>query len=152
MTPKCCFKATPRPRISLGGLIASLALAGALGFVPQARAADAAPDWLRSAASEALPEYPKETVAVVLLDERQTTVKNNGEIETLYRRAVRILRPEARKDFGDVEVYFDSETKVSYMKAWTISSDGREFALNDKDVTETSPMPRSSSPTTESRC
>jgi len=125
-----------RPRIKLGGLFALLALSGSLGAVPQARAAESAPDWLRTAAQETLPEYPKDTVAVVLLDERQTTVKPDGEIETLYRRAVRILRPEARKDFGSLGVSFTSETKISYMKAWTISSDGHEFALNDKDVTE----------------
>ncbi|MGH9690094.1 MAG: DUF3857 domain-containing transglutaminase family protein [Candidatus Acidiferrales bacterium] len=127
-----------RPRIRLGGWIAFLAIASGLGAISQARAAATAPEWLRSAAQETLPEYPKETVAVVLLDARQTTVKDNGEIETLYRRAVRILRPEARRDFGEVAAYFDSETKISYMKAWTISSDGHEIALNDKDTTESS--------------
>jgi hypothetical protein len=31
--------------------------------------ADNAPDWVRAVAQEKLPEYPKDTVAVVLLDD-----------------------------------------------------------------------------------
>ena len=44
-------------------------------------AADSAPDWMRAAAQDKLPEYAGDTVAVILLDEQYTTVKDNGEIE-----------------------------------------------------------------------
>jgi hypothetical protein len=70
-------------------------LALAFWFSPRVHA-DTAPEWMRAAAHQTLPEYSKDTVAVVLLDEQQTTVKDNGEIETKYRRAYKILRPEGR--------------------------------------------------------
>ena len=60
--------------------------------------ADSAPDWLRSAAKEKLGDYSKDTVAVVLLDDRQTTVKDNGEIETRYRRAYKLFRPKLARN------------------------------------------------------
>jgi len=132
--PKSSFKAPNRPRIISAAALAAFAAALAV-LVPPARAG--APDWLRAAAQEKLPDYPKDTVAVVLLDEQQVTVKDKGEIDTLYRRAFRILRPEAREeDFGGIKVDFDSQTKIAYMKAWTIMSDGQELTVKDKDVIE----------------
>ncbi|HTC92752.1 MAG TPA: DUF3857 domain-containing transglutaminase family protein [Terriglobales bacterium] len=106
-------------------------------IAPQALAADKAPDWMHDAARQTLPTYPPETVAVVLLDECVTTVKDNGEIETLYRRAYKILRPEARDEYGGVPVDFDAETKLSYLKAWAIPPAGPEYQVNEKDAIET---------------
>ena len=98
--------------------------------------ADSAPDWLRSAAREKLGDYSKDTVAVVLLDERQTTVKDNGEIETRYRRAYKLLRPEAREGYSAVRVPFDNQTKITYLKAWSIAPDGHEMEVKEKDAAE----------------
>src|SRR5712692_8803834 len=106
------------------------------GLSLPAPAADKAPDWMREAARQTLPTYPPETVAVVLLDERITTVKDKGEIETLYRRAYKILRPEARDEYGKVAVHFDAETKLSYLKAWAILATGPEYEVNDKEAIE----------------
>jgi Domain of Unknown Function with PDB structure (DUF3857) len=99
-------------------------------------AADSAPDWLRAAAQEKLPEYDKDTNAVILLDETQTTVRDNGEIDTLHRVAIRLLRAEAREDYGGIAVDFDKETKIAYLKAWTIESNGHEIAVGEKDAVE----------------
>jgi hypothetical protein len=107
-----------------------------LAWVPQARAADKAPDWMHEAARQTLPTYPPETVAVMLLDERITTVKDKGEIETLYRRAYKILRPEARNAYGVKTVNFDGETKLSYLKAWAIAASGSEYEVNEKEASE----------------
>jgi Domain of Unknown Function with PDB structure (DUF3857)/Transglutaminase-like superfamily len=116
---------------------AILAFATAVyGCTAQRLLADSAPDWLRAAAQQKLPEYDKDTVAVILLDETQTTVHDNGEIDTLHRGAIRLLRPEARREYGREAVHFDKETKVSYLKAWTIEANGHEIAVGDKDVTE----------------
>ena len=101
-------------------------LALAFWFSPRVHA-DTAPEWMRAAAHQTLPEYSKDTVAVVLLDEQQTTVKDNGEIETKYRRAYKILRPEGRDQYGGVVVSFSNDTKLSFFKAWTITADGREM-------------------------
>jgi hypothetical protein len=100
--------------------------------------ADTAPDWLRAAAHQTLPEYPKDTIAVVLLDEEQTTVKDNGDIETRHRRAYKLLRPEARDKYGYAAVEFNNETKLSFFKAWTITADGKEMELKEKDAVEVS--------------
>jgi transglutaminase-like putative cysteine protease len=98
--------------------------------------ADTAPEWLRTAAQGNLPKYPEDTVAVTLLSEQQTTVKDNGDIETRYRRAYKLLRPEAREHYGSIVVRFDNETKLSFLKAWTITSSGQQMELKEKDAVE----------------
>jgi uncharacterized protein DUF3857/transglutaminase superfamily protein len=124
----------PRRTISL-----ALALAGAASlacFAPPVQATDSAPDWLRAAAQEKLPDYDKDTVAVILLDETQTIVHDNGEIDTLHRGAIRLVRPEARREYGGIDVDFDKDTKISYLKAWTIEANGHEIAVGEKDAIE----------------
>jgi len=91
---------------------------------------------MRAAAQEKLPAYDKDTDAVILLDETQTTVQSNGEIETLHRMAVRLLRQEAKRRWSDIEVPFDKDQKISYLKAWTIEANGRELAVGEKDIIE----------------
>ena len=115
--------------------VALLGAALACCFAPRAKAADSsAPDWLRAAAQEKLPTYDKDTVAVILLDETQTTVQPNGEIDTRHREAIRLLRPEARNEYGGIDVDFDKDTQISYMKAWTIETNGHELAVGEKDA------------------
>src|ERR1700691_3558310 len=113
MTVSKLFSRTLSPLriISAFALVASAGIAAMLLWAPRSVRADNAPDWLRAAAQDKLPDYPADTVAVILLDERQTIVKDNGEIETRYRRAYKLLRPEARKEYGGVAVNFDNETK-----------------------------------------
>ncbi len=123
-------------RISLAAYTLALLLALALVYSPPRVHADNVPDWLRAAAQEKLPEYTKETVAVVLLEDEQTVVKDNGEIETHYRIAYKLLRPEARNDYGYAVVHFNDQTKVSFFKAWTIMPDGRDMEVKEKEVGE----------------
>jgi len=125
----------PRRRTSAAGLVAAAAAVLVLSSSP-AKAANSAPDWLRTAAQEKLPDYDKETVAVILLDETQTTVHDNGEIDTLHRIAIRLLRPEAKEEYGGISVHFDKDEKVAYLKAWTIEANGHEIAVGEKDVIE----------------
>jgi hypothetical protein len=113
-----------------------LAVLVVLAFFCSAPAARAgAPDWLHAAAQQTLPEYPKDTKAVMLLSEQNTTVKSNGDIETLYRFAYKILRPDGR-DYGTVEVPFDNETRLTYLKAWCLPADGKEYEVKEKDALE----------------
>jgi transglutaminase-like putative cysteine protease len=122
--------------ISALALVIAGAIAATSLWVPNCVQADSAPDWLRAAAQDKLPDYPADTVAVILLDERQTIVKDNGEIETRYRRAYKLLRPEARENYGGVAVNFDNETKLSFLKAWTVMPDGRQIEVKEKDAVE----------------
>jgi transglutaminase-like putative cysteine protease len=137
--PRSYFKAPFRQRaINSGLLIASIAALVVFCAPPRVNAADSAPDWLRALAKEPLPTYSKDPIAVELLDELQTTVQDNGEIDTRHRIAYRLLRPEAKDEYGYVGVPFDSQTKIISFKAWTITPTGHEFALNEKDALETS--------------
>lgn len=97
------------------------------------------PDWLRAVARAPLPNYPEDKNAVMLLNEQVTTVNDNGEIRTAFRRAYKILRPQGRQ-VGTVEVYFDSETRLTFLKGWSIPAQGDEYEVKEKDAIETSPF------------
>lgn len=118
---------------SLLGLL--LLVAGWLSGISCARAG--VPDWLREAARAPLPKYPDDLDAVLLLDEQVTTINQNGEIKTRYRVGYKILRPEGRER-GTVVVYFDNETRLTYLKAWTIPSGGHEYEVKEKEAVEAS--------------
>jgi hypothetical protein len=115
--------------------IALLALLLAWPF-SRAAAKDTAPEWLQQLAQQPVPAHDSDAVAVILLDDTEATVRADGQIQTLHRRAFRILRPEARREFGGISVDFDSETKISYIKAWTIDSEGHDIAVSEKDAVE----------------
>jgi hypothetical protein len=136
MKSKSSFRRFHPRRITRFATLVAILLSSVFVWKVHNAQADSAPDWLRSAAQEKLGDYPKDTVAVVLLDERQTTVKDNGDIETRYRRAYKLLRPEARDEYGFVRVPFDNQTKITYLKAWTITPDGHEMEVKEKDAAE----------------
>jgi transglutaminase-like putative cysteine protease len=94
------------------------------------------PDWLKQAAQASLPTYPDDTDAVVLLDDRSTTVSSAGEVRTTYRKAFKILRPGGRTK-GTLYVYFDSETQLTFLKAWSITSTNEEYEVKENEATET---------------
>ena len=141
-TLKSCCKMLNLPKITKAvgatALIALVAvtLAAAVSWFSPRVFADTAPDWLRAAAHQTLPEYSKDAVAVVLLDEEQTTVKDNGDIETRHRLAYKLLRPEAREKYAYAFVDFNNDTKLSFFKAWTITANGQEMELKEKDAVE----------------
>ncbi|MCI0353094.1 MAG: DUF3857 domain-containing protein [Acidobacteriales bacterium] len=107
-----------------------------LCILPAVSAAEA-PDWLRSLAREPLGTYPKETEAVALLDDERTTVKDNGEIVTFYRRAYKILRPGG-ESVTRLSVEFSEDKKLTYLKGWSITPEGHEYEAKEKDAIETS--------------
>ncbi|MBI2682870.1 MAG: DUF3857 and transglutaminase domain-containing protein [Acidobacteriales bacterium] len=96
------------------------------------------PSWMLDASRTALGTYPADTRAVVLLDENVTTVRENGEVITSYRRVVKILSTKGR-DFGTASVHYDTETKLSNFKAWSIAADGQQYEVKEKDALEITP-------------
>jgi hypothetical protein len=66
------------------------------------------------------------------------TVKDNGEIETRHRSVCKLLRPEALSKYGLISVPFDGDTKLTYLKAWTITPDGVAFEMKEADAAEMS--------------
>ena len=141
MMRKSCFRMHKmRETIRFSAIILA-ALGIVLAYQSPCAGADKAPDWLRAAAQEKLPEYPKqdEAVAIVVLDEEQTTVRDKGEIEIRIRRAYKILRPEARNSrYSFAEASLSNNKKVSFFKAWTILPNGHEIEASDKEVVERS--------------
>jgi transglutaminase-like putative cysteine protease len=117
---------------SLGRALTLLA-AGAL------QAWGAPPDWLQAASHEPLPPYAENPPAVMLRQEQITTVKNGGEVTVLHRRAYKILRQEGR-EYGTVRIFFDSETRIGSLKAWSLSATGGSFEVGEKDALETVPF------------
>src|ERR1700733_8138737 len=111
LLPSCCNPAASFGRIHFA-MVAALCVAAPLLCAAPRAAADSAPDWLRALAHEKLPDYPDNPVAVQLLDEYQTTVMGSGEIDTRHRVAYKLLRPEARQEYGAAGVQFDNETKI----------------------------------------
>lgn len=95
------------------------------------------PDWLRSLAQQPQKKYADDVDAVVLLDEGETTVRDNGDIISHGRIAYRILRPEGRR-YAQYGVSGDSETKVSFLRGWSITAKGVEYEAKDKDAFERS--------------
>jgi hypothetical protein len=91
------------------------------------------PDWLRDTARAPLPNYPEDTDAVVLLDERLVTVSPSGEVHSTYRKAFKILRPAGREN-GTLYVYFDHQTETTSMKAWGITAAGEELEVKKGDA------------------
>jgi len=114
-------------------LLLALVLSGGLP------ATAGAPEWLRAAARTPVPSYPADVRAVVLLDEQITSVNDRGEIKTVYRRAYKILRPQGR-GYGEVQVFFDNETKLTFLKAWCIPAQGDEYEVKEKDAVEVTPF------------
>ncbi len=111
-------------------------LLAALGAPARGLAGDA-PGWLHALATVPLPKYADDPDVVRLLDERIITVKDSGEIKTLYRRAYRILRPQGRQH-GTVVIRFDNETRLTSLKAWCIPAQGKDYEVKEKDAVETS--------------
>src|SRR5215470_16716005 len=83
-------------------------------------AAADAPEWLRALAKQPVKTYADDVNAVVLLEDQVTTVKENGDIVKIGRRALRILRPEGRNDASVWGVPYNSDSKVNYLRGWSI--------------------------------
>ena len=96
---------------------------------------DSVPDWVRSAASQTVPSYSPETNAVVLTEQITYSVAPDGTATEHYRHVLKILRPQGR-DQATVVVPFDKDTKLLSLHVWSISPDGHEYALKDKEIVE----------------
>lgn len=97
----------------------------------------ATPDWLRSLAQQPQKKYADDVDAVILLDEGETTVRDNADIIKHGRLVYRILRPEG-KEYAVFARHFDNETKINYLHGWSITAKGQEYEAKDKDAFERS--------------
>ena len=94
-----------------------------LGFVTTAFADDP-PQWLRTAASQAVPSYAKDVPGVVMHSEQQVTLTSDGKLVTVENYAVKLLNREGRRLAMASAFYLVSSGKVRDMDAWLIRADG----------------------------
>jgi len=86
--------------------------------------------------SASVPEHDEKTDAVLLYSEEILTVKPDGKMKQLTRRAYKILRTSG-KEYGIVAEDYDSETKISSIHGWCIPAQGKAYEVKDKDALET---------------
>jgi len=96
----------------------------------------AAPGWVKTLAASPQMKVDEKADGVVLLDETITTVRDDGEVRSLHRRAYRILRNGGR-DLATEYVSYDNDTRISGFHAWSINAAGQEFDASDRDAVET---------------
>src|SRR5690349_5495973 len=132
-----CFMRISRKLAERFGRLVATAVVGT-----SAIAAASTPDWLRQAAQAPLPAYPPDTKAVLLLDESAITVSPSGEVHQTYRKAYKVVRPQARS-LGLVTVYFDSEAQLTFLKGWSITAKSGEYEVKEKDAIETTVLSES---------
>ena len=88
--------------------------------VSRVLAFDDAPSWLQQAAALKVPVYERDTPAVVLQNDRQVTVSDDGKVTTVITYAVRVLIDEGR-DHAVARAFYRSDAgKVREMRAWLI--------------------------------
>jgi hypothetical protein len=110
-------------------------LAVSLGVPREARSGDA-PGWMHALVGAPVPEHDEKTDAVLLYSEDTLTVKPDGKMKQLTRRAYKILRVGG-KEYGFAWADYDAETKISSMRGWCIPAQGKDYEVKDKDATET---------------
>ncbi|HEX6284338.1 MAG TPA: DUF3857 and transglutaminase domain-containing protein [Pyrinomonadaceae bacterium] len=108
-----------------------------LFFAAPAKAAvagDEAPVWVQQAAALKVPSYDKDVPAVVLVNERITTVDSEGRINEVFNYAVRVLQREGRQYALGHAVYIPDSRKVKELRAWLIRP-GSQTKRYGKDET-----------------
>jgi hypothetical protein len=100
-----------------------------------------APQWLMDAARLTLPDHSPETEAVVLLDEQNTQVGQDGTILTSCRKAVKVLRQGGIEEARRLIRASAYDTKVRSMTGWNITEGRKTLRATIKDVVETGLAP-----------
>ena len=114
--------------------LASACLLLVLSVVRPASAGDA-PAWMHALLNAPLPAHDEKTDAVLLYSEKTVTVRSADKIDTVFRRAYKVLRPGGR-DYGTVVITFDSQTHIKNLRGWCIPAQGKDYEVKDKDAVE----------------
>ncbi|HEU4478195.1 MAG TPA: DUF3857 domain-containing protein [Pyrinomonadaceae bacterium] len=100
--------------------------------VPVSAAGDELPSWLRQAAGLKLPAYDKKVSSVVLVDESNMVVAEDGRVTRTSLYAVRILTRDGRDSAVAAESYETDSGKIREIRAWLIQPSGK-FTSYDND-------------------
>jgi hypothetical protein len=93
------------------------------------------PQWGLDAANNPTPVYAKDAAAVLLFDEYVETVNAQGRATERERKAVRILKPQGRKE-SMCGVVYDVDNKINYFREWTIAADQKQYQAQDTDFVD----------------
>jgi hypothetical protein len=93
------------------------------------------PDWVRQLASSPVGSYPPRTDAVFLRDESTVHFTSANEYVETSHKAWRILRPEGR-ELGLLSVGLFGKEKVQNVHGWSITADGKQFEVKEKDFVD----------------
>jgi len=100
-----------------------------------------APEWMHAVVNAPLPTHDEKTDAVLMYAEENLTVLSTDKFRTVVRRAYKVLRPEGRREYGTLEIGFDSlSEKVTSIHAWCIPAGGKDYEVTDKEAVERAPL------------
>jgi len=112
-----------------------------LAFVTLPAGGADVPQWLADAAQLALPTHSPETEAVVLLDERNIRLGEDGTIRTNCRRAVKVLRQGGIEEARRLVLASAYDTKIRSMTGWNVTEGRKTLKVTIKNVVETGLAP-----------
>jgi transglutaminase-like putative cysteine protease len=117
--------------------VSTLALAGPYPVFP-----DDAPPWLRRAAGVATPQLEPKVRAVVLLDESEVLVGEDGKISTTRRRAVRVLTGDGRHEAAGRVIYLTGAGRVKDVRGFLVWPNGDVQKLGKERVLDVALAPQ----------
>ena len=109
-----------------------------------ARAAVAGEDtpvWVQQAAAMKVPTYDKDVSAVVLVNEKTTTIDSDGRITETLNYAVRILQREGRGYAMGHVVYKTDGDKVKDLHAWLVRPNSQIKRYGNDDTIDVAGQP-----------
>lgn len=95
---------------------------------------DAAPAWMRQAATIIPPAFDKKIKAVVLHHEQNVTLESGGNLVTVENYAVKILVREGRSSAVAAAFYLVNFGGIRDMQAWLIRPDGTSKSYGKKEI------------------
>ncbi len=104
--------------------------------VPVSAAGDELPSWLRQAAALKLPAYDKKVSSVVLVDESNMVIAEDGRVTRTSLFAVRILTREGRDSAVAAESYETDSGKIREIRAWLIQPSGKFTSYDNDNVVD----------------
>jgi hypothetical protein len=97
-----------------------------------------APMWMHAQVNAPLPAHDEKTSAALLYSETVLTIRPNGLIKRLERKAYKVLRPD--ENVGTVRIYFDAQTRITDLHAWCIPIAGKDYEVKERDAQESAVM------------
>lgn len=116
-------------------LIFAIAVAAAAACAGWSKTKEkAAPSWVTETATRATPVYSGRVPAAVLLNEQKVTIDALGTMNTVTRKAVKILTHEGKQEAEAVVAYEKGGDQVKDLRAWLVAPSGYVKTFEKADV------------------